>query len=739
MIRNKFFPSKIISSLLAFIILATAVTGCGESKNAGNNSSNSLNPEVSTVLSDAQKMSKDYVFKQTDYPDILKKGEDVLYLDYVGDKVRAVAMDKHCNYRYISLNTDGSDAQSFDLPIDGKNVPQPVCASDKDGNIYIHYGAKESYLIKYDTSGNELLSKTMDFSINEMYWTEKYGLVLNTTRGIETYNDQDDFSVVIDIKDIQKTLGEDNLSLYKGSNDQIFLSSGGFDTNPKLTKVDIDNKTLGKISTTCSEKNYSFFGGSGYDLYAGFLDEVFGYDYESDKLTKILDKDDSDIDAMALLDWIVISDTELFATTQDDNSNTLFSTYTKVDPSDVPDKTLITIGGAWFTYDVEQAAKVFNKSNDKYKVKVIDYSYSYDDSDELADVIQAFNQDILSGNTPDILCFSNYFAPNIESYANKGVLLDLSSAFDKGGALEDLDILPNIYEMMKTNDKVYSVIPSFTYETLLMKESAVNGKNSISLKEFDALNAKGIMDGYRFIDTCIQSAGNKFIDWQNHTCNLNCPEFVEILDCAKKVNDPKKSADTADIENDDDIADLFASNNGVVCDGTLYGFSAFTDIEQNTFKEKVAIMGFPNNNGETNTMITPYNQLCVSSTTKCPEGALEFIKCYCTNPSINGGSLFPSDKAFFETYMKEATEPAASEDDAVKYTNGHEVKLDPLPADEAQKLYDSILSCKSMHRPDSQLEVILNEETPALFSGQKSAEEVADIIHNRVSTYLNEQ
>jgi len=336
-------------------------------------------------------------------------------------------------------------------------------------------------------------------------------------------------------------------------------------------------------------------------------------------MTKILDKDDSDIDAMALLDWIVISDTELFAITWDDNSNTRFSTYTKVDPSDIPDKTLITLGGAWFTYDVEQAAKVFNKSSDKYKIKVIDYSHSYNDSDELADVIQAFNQDILSGNTPDILCFSNYFTPNIEGYANKGVLLDLSSAFDKGGALEDLDILPNIYEMMKTNDKIYSVIPSFTYETLLMKESAVNGKNSISLKEFDALNAKGIMDGYRFIDTCIQSAGNKFIDWQNHKCNLNCPEFVEILNCAKKVNDPKKNANNADIENDDDIADMFASNNSVVCDGQLYGFSAFTDIEQNTFKEKVAIMGFPNNNGETNTMINPFNQLCVSSTTKCPE------------------------------------------------------------------------------------------------------------------------
>ena len=34
---------------------------------------------------------------------------------------------------------------------------------------------------------------------------------------------------------------------------------------------------------------------------------------------------------------------------------------------------------------------------------------------------------------------------------------------------------------------------------------------------------------------------------------------------------------------------------------------------------------------------------------------------------------------------------------------------------------------------------IINEETAALFAGQRTAEQVADVIQNRVSTYVAEQ
>ncbi|MBO4456103.1 MAG: extracellular solute-binding protein [Butyrivibrio sp.] len=739
MIKNILLNKKTICSILTFTLLATAITGCGKSKDTSKKIDDPLNPDVSTMLSNSKTMSKDYIFKQTDYEGILKKGDYVQSLEYIGGKARAIVLGKDNIYRCISVNTDGSDAQSFDLPIDGKEISQILCNSDTDGNIYAFYYTDTSCFKKFDNTGNEVLSKTLDFDIYDMTWSEKYGLVLNTSRGIETYNDQSGSSVVIDIKKIQSTFDSDYFMLHKSSDDQFFIDVTNSDGVPVLASVDLDNKSFGKTSKTCSERGYSFQSGEGYDLYAGDYDGICGYDYESDKMTKLLDLDDSCIDRYCFLDWVAISDKELFAVTSDFDSNLFFSSFTKVDPADVPDRTMLTLGGACFTVDVTQAANIFNKSNDKYKIKVIDYADSYPDSD-IDEILQAFNQDILTGNTPDILCFSNYFAPNLESYANKGVLLDLSSSFEKGGALGDVEILPNIYEMMKTGDKVYSVIPSFVYSTLLMKESVAGGKTSLTLQDYEDLKLKETMDANTFIDNSIQAAGDKFIDWKNKKCNLNCPEFVEILEFAKRLNGDKKPSDKSEnegVEVADELPEI--NSNGIVCDQDIYGFISFADIEQSEFKDKAAIMGFPNNYGETTTIITPYNQLCVSSTSKAPEGALEFLKCYCTNTSINSGSTFPSDKNLFESYMKKITEPPASEDDATVYTNFHEVRLDPLPADEAQKLYDSILSCKAMHRLDSQLNVFIEEETAALFSGQKSAEEIAEILDNRIRTYLNEQ
>jgi len=737
MIKKIPLLKKYICSILTFTLLATAVTGCGKSKDTGRTINDPLNPEVSTVLNDYQTMPKDYVFKQTNHENILKKDDYVQFLDIVEGKAVSVVLDKDNKYRCILVNTDGSDAQSFDLPIDGKEIPQIICAIDKGGNIYTYYNDNESCLKKFDNTGNEILSKTFDFEIYDMYCSEKYGLVLNTSRGIETFNDQADFSVVIKIDDALKNFDSDFFNINKGSNDQFFINMTDSKDVPILAKIDLDNKSFGKTSKSCSERFYSYDIGTEHDLYTEDYNGIYSYDYESDKMTKLLDFDDSNIDRLNFLDWIAVSDTELFAVTLDYNSNINFSTFTKVDPADVPDKKMLTLGGAWFTADVYEAVNIFNRSSDKYKVKVIDYADSYPDG-ELEDILSAFNQDILDGNTPDIFCFSSYFSPNIKSYADKGLMMDLSSAFDKGGALSDIEILPNIFEMMKTGDKIYTVFPSFTYNTLLMKESEANGKTSISLEEYDALNLKSKMDANTFIDTSIQTSGTTFIDWKNKKCNLNCPEFIEILKYAKKLNDNNKGKTNASDNAEDDVEMPTLNSNGIVCDQCLYGFIAYSDIAQNELKDKLTILGFPNNRGETTTMITPFNQLCVSSTSKSPEGALEFIKCYCTNTEINNGIPFPSDKALFETYMKKVTEPAASEDDATVYINYHYAKLDPLPAEEAQKLYDSILSCKSMHILDSKLGYFISEETAALFAGQKSAEEVAEIMQNRVTTYINE-
>lgn len=60
MIKNKLFSPKTICSLLAFTLLATAVTGCGKKTASNNNNVGNKAADASELLSEAQKASKDY-------------------------------------------------------------------------------------------------------------------------------------------------------------------------------------------------------------------------------------------------------------------------------------------------------------------------------------------------------------------------------------------------------------------------------------------------------------------------------------------------------------------------------------------------------------------------------------------------------------------------------------------------------------------------------------------------------
>ena len=93
----------------------------------------------------------------------------------------------------------------------------------------------------------------------------------------------------------------------------------------------------------------------------------------------------------------------------------------------------------------------------------------------------------------------------------------------------------------------------------------------------------------------------------------------------------------------------------------------------------------------------------------------------------------------FEADMKAATQER-SEEDAIYFSTGSaDVEAKPLTQEDAQKLYDYILTVNNVYRFDPKLEQIISEEISAFFKGQKSAEKVAELVQNRVTTYLNEK
>ena len=67
-----------------------------------------------------------------------------------------------------------------------------------------------------------------------------------------------------------------------------------------------------------------------------------------------------------------------------------------------------------------------------------------------------------------------------------------------------------------------------------------------------------------------------------------------------------------------------------------------------------------------------------------------------------------------------------------------EVNIGVNTDEDNKKIIDFIKSADRVYHNDRYITVIVEEEAGAYFAGQKSAEDVAEIIQNRVQNYLNE-
>ncbi|MBO4457501.1 MAG: extracellular solute-binding protein [Butyrivibrio sp.] len=659
----------------------------------------------------------------------------------------------------VTAEAKTADAAAADASA-GDAATEDAVTDEGSSDVMVEYGYDdtviESGFIKYDNTGKELFKEDLlkDYSGDKSYesggvvWTKKYGPVLYSSRGIESYSEGSGFNTLIssdDIKDI------DWGTICKGAGDQIYVSGFGAEGS-FLLMVDLDNKKLGEPSKAYNEIDGfgSFFAGEGHDLYISDGDYIYGYDSKADSVTKLTNIADSEIGiGWGFSDGYALSENEMLVTIPDDESNYYLARLTKVKPEDVKDKTVITLGGIYVDHKIVREAYKFNKKNDEYKIKIADYSSDFDyENNSYDDLIKQFNTDIISGNAPDIMTFD--FESNIYNYVNKGILMDLSPLFDKGGALENVEILPNIFEHMHYNDKIYCVYPQFTIDTVAIRNSFAEGRTSLTYDDCDEIMQKTGTD-YKtaFGEYCSRSSmlysgiiygGDKYIDFKNKKCDFKNPDFIALLNFAKNFPEEIDYEDGYYYQYANYITDkaIFYSED------SYNGFDSYAELGQGVFTDGYTFVGFPNSSGENQAYISPQMQVGINSKTKHADVAIQFIKNLFDNLDPNGFGGFPADKNKFEASMKTVTGERfrmvnGKKEPETFYIDNKEIQAKPMPEAEAKMIYDYILSIDNIvDTYDSKISEIIDEESGAFFSGQKSAEEVADIIQSRVTTYINE-
>ena len=640
-------------------------------------------------------------------------------------------------------------------------------SGDGDGNIYMllnEYGKDMSdpemikdlfSLIAYTESGEEIWRVTLGetaeegdwYYANQVFVMSNDRIALASTSGIEVFKSDGSFDKVIESEDAV------NGNVYLLRDERIgFLIYGN--RGMYMKTLDLETEELSeRIEFPFNAYEYSFYPGLFTDLLLVSSSGVYSYDFEDEGLQKMLDFVDSDMMSNDLYSLVEVQKNRLFGCFYDEETgNTQFGLFNKVDPSTIKDKKVLTLACYWLDSDVRRRVVEYNKTSEEYRIRVVDYN-QYNTSDDYSIGMTKMNTDIASGNTPDIIMVSSDMP--VDSYISKGLFADLNPFLEADPELNREDYTENIFEVFSQDGKWYQMVPSYYLYTIIGKASEVGETPGWTMEELNTLREEKGKDVAVFsemtqsgvLNYILLFAGNQFIDWETGECHFETQEFIDLLEFA---NEFPKEIDYSELYEDQDYWEqqetMFRDGRALLMPYSIANIEDFKYVEKGMFGEPVTAVGFPVKQG-VGSVIMYNSNFAIGAKSPYQQEAWEFIRYYLTKEyqdTINYG--WPVLKSSLDTKMKEAQgRPFYIDENGEKveyddtyYIGGVEVVLDPLTQEDCDRVTGFLESAEDIYSYDTAIMNIVYEETAPYFDGEKTAEEVADIIQSRIYIYVNE-
>jgi hypothetical protein len=686
--------------------------------------------------------------------------------------------------RLMTCNMDGSDVTSLEMAIgQGKgngywlnNViladtgdvyaiwsgTQETAESTPENPVYEDvqiaacYSGVDGSLI-WETSIEDIQSEDGSYSfIVTMNISEdgKLQLLVNhdyTTLQLVTLDASGKTEAQVDLQiDVQNT----GNTFWKADGNLLITSWN--DDYTKLFSTEVD-ATTGAADSPQDMKinfnNYNPYPGAeilGADMVLSNNMGLFTYSIGDTEVKQLMSFLNSDFPASYLQFMSVIDETHLLVVYNDDDAQqTKVAVLTKVNPEDIPDKEVIILGqnGMWGM--TTSMIREFNKTNEKYRIVARDY-YQYATMDDYEASYTQMNNDIISGNMPDILLLDTYQL-DVSAYISKGLFTDLREFIEKDPELADKEFLENVFRAASGGDKWYCLVPGFSVNTIVGKSSILGDRQGWNFDEFVALmdslpegtQSFSEMTNLNFISQFMYYCSQDFVDPATGKCNFNSPEFISILEYANTFPE-RINYDDYDENYWMNYQDQYRTGETILQQTNIYNVASYKYLVSN-FGEEVTFVGYPTKSlkGSSFANSTP---IAISSKSSNKEGAWEFVRTYLLDEyQKQGYDGMPVRKDIFLEKAQEAMNRPYYMDgdnkveyDETNYINGEEVIMPPLTQEQVDKVVTFIESVDTTMNYNQDLIDIISEETAPFFQGQKTAAEVADIIQSRAQIFVNE-
>ena len=546
--------------------------------------------------------------------------------------------------------------------------------------------------------------------------------------------------------------------------------------------IDLETKDWGEKVKLPSNVWSIFPGDDVYDFYYADNNNIFGYTAKTDTKEKLVDWLACDVDTNNMSGYAMLSDSRVAALMQDWNTDP--TTYQlivlhRVDASEIKEKKVLTLACMYLDWNLRSMIVEYNKTNDEYRINVVDYSEYATDDDYNAGVTK-LTTEIISGSVPDIFLTSNL---PIDKYAAKGVIADLNTFMDGGNGLSRDYFVPQVMSALEKDGKLYELPTSFSVQTAYALSSIASQYDTWNVAAVqDAMTqlqegATVFSDGWTknmALSNCLSRNLSAFVDWTTGKCEFDSEAFQQLLAFCNSF--PAETSDgdgaiayasSADIAVDDAMWDSDATRitNGKQLMSTI-GMYSFDSYIWNGYaiRDKITFTGYPTEDGSGSSFGLQM-PMAISSVTKYPDAAWDFvcsiIKKMNTIDENNYYYGFPISQAAFDAEMTDIMteqyqldengeqvdwDGDGEPDKAIRGSyetmeNGETVYKDvyALTQEDIDQILGVINNTHSVYDYDQEILDIITDEVAAYFAGDKDVQTTANMIQSRVNLYVQEQ
>ena len=402
----------------------------------------------------------------------------------------------------------------------------------------------------------------------------------------------------------------------------------------------------------------------------------------------------------------------------------------------------------------------FNETNSNYYIQLTDrYNkqdyISYDNISSYDDYSSAIlkanlslsydlSMDIANGEGPDILINTSGLGQlNSENY-----LVDLSPYIQE---LDADKYFKNIIDGARTDSKLFQLPICFTIEGIQtdIANAGITGVGFTTgeYEEFlyDTLNGKDVigLGQAQYFALLFNNMSDSFI--KNGLVDLTGPEFSELAQFVKN-NVQQNSTIWEDSNVDPNVlfdSDLATRNNkAYYCN--CPGISGYF-VKRARIKDGTAILGLPSSDGR-GPMFGTKLSVAVSANAVNKDACIEFLKMMLTDEiqkELVLNDNFVINKEALRQGLIEAIDYFNSEEgqnNIFEYSLGTYVSINTkFTTKDIDNLEEVIQSCSTCDSVDAAINMIIIEEMPAYFLGQKDLDSVVTIIQDRAQKVLDER